>query len=200
MRKLFVILLIMFAVPAFAAEDVIEATGAKTFTATLAASAVVDNGDGTVKLTTAAAHGFLAPSVLYVTGTTNYDGMRTVTSIPTVTTLNIKAPYVAETPGGTETVSLALYRADGETWELTSFEIHLSAASATSEDLTINKDDNAGAAWDVNLLTKDMDTVKDYVRQFDPPWSFEAKDVIQFAWSNSDSRTWGVTIRYRRVD
>lgn len=198
MKRLVIFLMLICAVPAFASDfEYVYATGAKALTATLTTTAVANNGDGTVKLTFGAAHGFLAPSILYVSGTTNYDGMRYVTSIPSSTTINIRAPYVAETPGGTETVSVAL--APNFDGELISFEIHLSSASATSENLTITNNANAGAAYDVNILTKDMNTVQDYIRKFHPPDKFLKGDLIQLVWANSNSRTWGIMLKYRRV-
>lgn len=196
-KMLLVILALLISIPA-AAEDFqyIYATGAKAMTATLTTTAVVNNGDGTVKLTFGAAHGFLAPSVLYVSGTTNYDGMRTVTAIPSATTISIKAPFVAETPAGTETVSVALKPVD-EKWALVSIDIHLSAAASTAEDLTANLDATKGSAWDRNILTKSMAAVADYIRKFDPPETFVKGDKIQFAWTNTDTRTWGINIKWR---
>jgi len=78
--------------------------------------------------------------------------------------------------------------------------IHLNTVSATSEDLVINLDSQLGVEWDVNIITEDMDTKKDLILNH---WElrdytmFEG-DKVTFTWANSDTRTWGLEIIYRR--
>ena len=84
--------------------------------------------------------------------------------------------------------------------KLLQVNITLSAASATSENLVINLDSQLGVEYDVNIITKDMDTIVDLIINH---WElrdfiiFEG-DKITFTWANSDSRTWGLEIIYRR--
>jgi len=199
MKKILIALtVLLLSSPAMATDfEYISATGAKAMTATLTTTAISDNGDGTVRLTFGADHGFLAPSTVYITGTTNYSGVRYVTDIPAATTMDIVATYVAETPAGTDTVSV-IFAPDFD-GELVSVDIHLSAASATSENLTISRDSKFSSAYDVNLLTKNMNTIQDYIRTFDPPQKFLAGDRFNFAWANTNSRTWGLFIKFRRL-
>ena len=74
--------------------------------------------------------------------------------------------------------------------------IHLSSASATAENLVIKHDHAEGAVYDVVHLTYDMDGVADLV--FDTPIRMFEGDKLVLTWTNSDSRTWGLEIIYRR--
>ena len=83
---------------------------------------------------------------------------------------------------------------------LIQINIHLNIVSATSEDLVINLDSQLGTEWDVNIITEDMDTKKDLILNH---WElrdytiFEG-DKVTFTWANSNARTWGLEIIYRR--
>lgn len=59
--------------------------------------AVIDNGDGTVRLTTTTPHGFSIGNTVFVRGTTYYDSNYEILATPTTTTFDIEATYVAET-------------------------------------------------------------------------------------------------------
>lgn len=79
----------------------------------LAASAVVDNGDGTVTITTGEDHGFTVTDPCEIEGTTNYDGTAyTVLAGSATDQLVITATYVAETP---TTAAYAVGYRDGST-------------------------------------------------------------------------------------
>jgi len=73
---------------------------------TLAAVAVVDNSDGTVTFQTTANHGYSVDTYITIAGTTNYDGSYFITAAPATNTFSVVSSYVAETPGGTETVTV----------------------------------------------------------------------------------------------
>jgi hypothetical protein len=179
-----------------------QITGTLDLTATLAATAVVDATARTgfldsalVTLTTAAAHGFLAGSQVYIEGTTNYDGTHDVTSV-TASGITIRVPkYVAETPNGTETVKFVV---DPECdFVLYQIDLHLSAAAAASENFVATVDANAGSAYDGNILTQNVNGLADI------NWSGEKYffngDKIRFQLPNTDSRTYGLSVLYRRV-
>lgn len=72
----------------------------------------------------------------------------------------------------------------------------LNTASATSENITINLDSAQGSLYDNNFLTTDMNTVK-HLRVCDEIRMFN-NDKLVIDWANSDSRTWGLEIVYRR--
>lgn len=59
--------------------------------------AVIDNGNGTVRLTSTTAHGFKAGTVILLSNTTNYNGYYAITSTPTANTFDITETYVSET-------------------------------------------------------------------------------------------------------
>jgi hypothetical protein len=57
-----------------------------------------------------------------------------------------------------------------------------------------------GATYDVNHITKAMNTVQNYV--WTPtygPLYFHKDDVLRFAWANAESKTYGMIVKYRRI-
>ncbi len=72
--------------------------------------------------------------------------------------------------------------------------IHLSAASATSENLVVTLVSNAGTEYDVVLDTQDMNTLSDYVYQPTRPHPFVNGDKIKVTWANTNTRTYGLEI------
>jgi hypothetical protein len=176
----------------------------ETFT-TINNAAAVDATIAEVGLVTIPStdHGFKAgaaelPTHIYVNGTVNYNGMRKIYAVAT-NTITIYAKYVAETFAGTETLR-TMIKMDSS-YELIGFEVHLSAASATAENLLVNKDSERGAAWDTNIYTKDMNTVQNIIRTFDDeiPVRLEADDKIDFTWTNTNDTLWGIEVMVRRV-
>lgn len=182
--------------------DEIKITGTGALNATIDATAVVDNSDGTVKLTTSAAHGFLAGSIVYIEGTTNYDGLAEIVSVPSTTTFNIKAKYVAETPAGTETVKIAV-KPRNEKWEFVGYSIHLSAAPTTSENFTITLDAIDGAAYDVLQYSRDFSSASDTDIIYTVPKGERVPkkkdDILRVAWTNTDGRTYGLKLFTRSI-
>ena len=141
-------------------------------------------------------HGFKAGSYVWISGTDNFDGLRKIAAVAT-NTIDIYAKYVAETFAGTETVKAAAYF--NEPWELLGFRIHLSEASATSENLVVAIDSNNGTAYDVKLYTKDMNTLQDVRYRWSPAEPLGAKDAVTFTWVNTNDKTWGIDVIYRLV-
>ena len=173
--------------------------GTLALTATLHGTAAVDVGDGTVKLTTAAAHGFNADGWIYITGSTNYSGLRKLVAIPAATTFTFKADYVAETPAGTETAKFVL--APQCDFELLEVRLHLSAAGANVENFTITLDSRLGSEYDVVLRTKAMNTVQDDVWAINSTTErrfFFNGDTLVFAWANAGGKTYGLEVIYKR--
>lgn len=83
----------------------------------------------------------------------------------------------------------------GKAGQLHEFRIHLSAAGGAG-DLTITLDANAGAAYDVVLLTEDMTTLTDLVWQPDLPLQFDSGDKFVIAWANASTRTYGLELKF----
>jgi len=170
----------------------------ETYTTIDLAAAVDASTPGVGLVTiTASDHGFKAgasvskPTCVYVSGTTNYDGLRRIHAVAT-NTITIYAKYVAETFAGTETVRTMF--TDSKPFNIVGFVLHLDAASATSENLTVNVDADMGAAWDSNLYTKDMNTIKDIVQIYDTPIVCKMNDKVDFVWSNTNNKLWGISV------
>ena len=78
-------------------------------------------------------------------------------------------------------------------------KMHLSAASATSENFTVTLDSTTGAAYDAVLYTKDMDTVADVLVQITDVFAATG-DKLVFAWANTDTRTFGMTVELYMIE
>jgi len=146
-------------------------------------------------------HGFKASSgklqsLVYIQGSTNYDGLRKIHAVAT-NTITIVAKYVAETFAGTETVK-TMY-SDDHPFEFLGFKVTLNAASATSENLTITIDSKVGSAFDNLIYSRDMDTIADINNMFDVPRKCFPGDKIDVAWDNTDDRTWAIELITRRL-
>jgi hypothetical protein len=179
--------------------DTLVASGTKAMSATLDNAAVVDAGTNKVTIP-ATAHGFASGSQLYLSGTTNYDGIRVLTAAATDTfTFALSGGYVAETLAGTETATITL--APGVAFEILEVRMHLNSNPTTAEYFTVTLDCNSGSAYDVVLYKHDFS---------DPPntdllWiphrqnDFDPGDKLVFAWTNTDAVTWGLEVKYRRT-
>ena len=102
-----------------------------------------------------------------------------------------------ETQVATGAAAIATTLAPGEAFKLLEVRVHLSAASATSENLTLTMDAQAGANYDAVILTKDLNTLTSYVYSYEDDRYFTDSDEIDVAWANSDSRTYGLEIVYQ---
>lgn len=175
-------------------------TGAKatygTFDAAAAANVNSVDPPFTTDLTDTA-HGLLAGSLLYVQGSINYNGLRKMASVPDANSMYVYAAYIAETLAGTETWK-TMY-GDTMPYEFLGFEITLSAASATSENLTIIIDSAFGSAFDNQIYSKDMNGIQYINNMFDVPRKLSAGDKIDVAWANTNNRTWGIKLFTRRL-
>ena len=116
------------------------------------------------------AHKFSAGSSIFVEGSTAYDGLWKINTVPNANSFTLLEPsggtntFTAETftGGGTETgvVSLPCYTP----LQLLEFRLKMSATGGASENFTLTLDANKGAAWDDLIYTKDMNAVQ-YIRQ-----------------------------------
>ena len=92
---------------------------------------------------------------------------------------------------GAAAVAIAL--APNIQFQLNEVRIHLSAAGGAG-DLTITVNAGAGAAYDVVLLTQDMTLVTDIVLLPAQPHDFVVGDVLEIAWANANTRTYGIDV------
>src|SRR4030042_142913 len=114
-------------------------SGTKKMNGTLANSAVVDNGDGTVGIVITA-HGLSAGNYIIIAGTTNYDGIHKIESIEDANTVNITATYVAETPAGSETYKTCFKNPYGDEYQIMEVRLTLSAAGGAAEAYYVKLD------------------------------------------------------------
>jgi hypothetical protein len=140
--------------------------------------------------------GDLPPNVIFVSGTTNYDGMRKLLAVAT-NSIDVVAPFVAETPGGSEILRPGFKF--GHEVDFHGFEVHLSTASGTVENLVVAVDSAQGAAWDRTLYTIAMNGVQDYIEMCDPPIRIAPGDQVYVTWANTNDTLWGLKLKTSRV-
>jgi len=83
-------------------------------------------------------------------------------------------------------------------FELIDVRIHVGVAPTTSENFTITLDSDTAAAYDTLIYTRDMATITDIVWTPEETLKFSPGDSLVFAWDNTDLKTYGLEIRYRR--
>ena len=94
---------------------------------------------------------------------------------------------------------MAVTLAPGEPWELSSVRLHLGTTGGTAEDFTVTVDSATHTAYDVRLLTQDMEETQDVLWQPDTPLSLPNTDAIIFAYPNTGNRLWGLEVVYRKT-
>lgn len=101
----------------------------------------------------------------------------------------------------TGAAAIAKTLAPGLKFRLLRVELHLSAAPTTSEDFTITLDAGDGSAYDVVLYTRDLSvgSVTDLVVPFGDGYEFEADDEIDVAYTNTDTKTYGLRLVYELI-
>ena len=88
--------------------------------------------------------------------------------------------------------------APGRQIELVCVKLHLSAAGGAAEDFTVTIDSASAAVYDVVLFSQDMTSVADIVWVPDRPIPV-LSDEIDFAYANSNTRTYGLEVNYRTI-
>ena len=79
---------------------------------------------------------------------------------------------------------------------VTAVKLHLSAAGGTSENFTITVDATTGVAYDILLLSQDMNVATDVLWIPDHPLAIASLDELDFAYTNTNSRTWALELTY----
>lgn len=85
-------------------------------------------------------------------------------------------------------------------FRLLSVMLHLNGAP-TQETFTIKCDAGRGSAYDTLLYSQDLsvDTPTDVIRTFGEGYDFLPDDEIDCAWTNTDTKTYGITANYQTV-
>jgi len=78
-------------------------------------------------------------------------------------------------------------------FQLNEVRIHLNGAGGAG-DLTISLDAQAGAEYDVVLLTQDMTAVVDIILLPVQPHDFVVGDVLKITWANAGGKTYGLDV------
>ena len=84
-------------------------------------------------------------------------------------------------------------------FELLDVRLHLASAAVATENFTVTLDATRGTPYDVVFYTKDMAAVADVVWMPDEPLYFGVDDKLNFEWVNTDTREYGLAVRYRRL-
>ena len=80
-------------------------------------------------------------------------------------------------------------------FEIVGFFLKLSAAPTTSENFTVTIDMGIGATYDVKIYDQDLSAISatDIVQIFDKPIPAAYGSSVVFAYTNTDTRTYGLT-------
>lgn len=97
----------------------------------------------------------------------------------------------------TAAVAMSKTFAPGVRFTFEEVRLHLSAASATSENFVITLQSHKGSVYNVVLYTYDMDTVGDLVYIPATPHVLEVGDSLLLEWTNTNLRTYGLEILYK---
>lgn len=97
----------------------------------------------------------------------------------------------------TAAVLMAQTFAPAKNFMLLHVKLHLSAVGGAAEDFTVTLDASAGAAYDIELTSQDMNAVADHFYQPTLPLFFEKGDEVDCAYANTNTKTYGLEIAYR---
>jgi len=84
--------------------------------------------------------------------------------------------------------------------DLICVKLHLNIAGGVAENFTVTINSATDAAYDTNLFSQDMNTVKDVLWLPNQPIPIVNNDVIDFAYANSNARTYGLEVIYRNTE
>ena len=178
--------------------ELVTVSGSGALNATLTAAAAVDLDNGLVRLPISADI-FNAGSLVYIENTDAYDGIREIVSTA-AGYINIRSNFTAETFSTADTVTVAI--AVGHPFELIEVEIHMSAAPTTSEAFTLTRDAGLGENYDTLIRSIDFSVDSNISWSWTPSNRLiypDPDDKLRVAWNNSDLRTYGLTLKYRRI-
>lgn len=100
---------------------------------------------------------------------------------------------------GSAAIATAFSEASTGPIELVSVMLHLSATGGAAESFTVTVNSEAGAVYDTEIFAQDMNSVQDLLWLPEQPVPITNSDVLDFAYANSNTRTFGLVITYRRL-
>ena len=83
--------------------------------------------------------------------------------------------------------------------EIVCVKLHLDIVGGAAENFTVTINSVAGGVYDVEIFSQDMTAVKDICWVPDRSIPVINKDVIDFAYANTNTRTYGLEVIYRRI-
>jgi len=175
--------------------------GAKAMSGTIHGTAVatVAGYEKPAARITSTAHGLLANTSILIPTMTGYDApsMRQIVAVDT-NTFDVLVPegFKAWTPAGTETWMAGCVL--NASYLLVGFKLHLSAADANGESLSLDIDSNKGSYWDTDLFSQTMTGIQDLVQMYSTPILINGKDLLKFSWTNTGAKTWGLELHVVR--
>jgi hypothetical protein len=97
---------------------------------------------------------------------------------------------------GSAAIATSVLVPAGQVYRVVSVALHLSAAPTTSENLTITLNSATAAAYDTLLYTLDPSSVAatNVLWQPDALLYLVAGDSLDVAWTNTNTRTYGLTV------
>jgi hypothetical protein len=84
--------------------------------------------------------------------------------------------------------------------ELICVKLHLSAAGGAAENFTVTINSATNAVYDVLLFSQDMTAVTDIFWLPNQPIPIVNNDVVDFAYANTNTRTYGLEVIYRYTE
>lgn len=94
--------------------------------------------------------------------------------------------------------ALAETLAPGKAYQLLRVQIHLNAA-ATQQTFTVTLDANQGATYDAVEFSQAMSGYADVSNTFGSGYEYIIGDELDFAWTNTDGKTWGLSVVWRTL-
>jgi len=128
-----------------------------------------------------------------------YNGQRYIPSVA-AGYIDIYSRFTAETPSTSDTVLFGL-KGDGiREFTITSLIFRIiGTVPSTTENLTFTNNADRGSDWDENIITQAMSGVDTFKVTWDPgDWIFNPDDQLEFAWENTDTRTWSLKLGWGR--
>lgn len=101
----------------------------------------------------------------------------------------------------TAAVTMAHTLAPGFSFELLLARLTFNAAPTTNENFTVTLSSGAGSAYNVALCNYDMAGLTSFIYPTGDirPVQFNADDSLVFAYTNTDLKTYGLEMKYRRL-
>ncbi len=111
--------------------------------------------------------------------------------------LVVEAPFTGSAAISAGTAKIAPAAA----FRLLRVEVHLNAAPTTSENLVITLDDGVSSAYDTVLTKENLSagSQTDFIKTYGEGYEFKSTDVITAAWTNTDTKTYGLKFVYELI-